>query len=290
MFTIPGIALAAYKQDRKLDVDKDGHLGQLCSGHIVLDATIPAGLAFFGFIRHGNDTYMLQKDWVALPDQPKKPFQREMKHVVEARGLPLGTKVYGTKMPLEVSEDGQENFVSYPNNMLCLAELVMRRGSMTNLVNVWKVAVISQLGEFFLTVQKAYEELICVRDDDGELRFPRLARHESLNDLLVGLIPEDAPISPSADYVEPEEDLPNGLCANEAIVTSFYEARGVGTLVTYDGGERVNVRVGWRDAPKRGGRRFLVLGERVRYEKLDAPFQSKRETSFAKQAYGISLV
>lgn len=290
MITIPGIELAVFKEERKLPVGTHGQLGQMSSGHIILDATIPVGSRFSGFIRHGNDTYIAQRDWANLPEYPKKSFQQEMKKVVAARSLPAGTKVYGVKMPLEVSDDGQENFTSYPNNMLCLAELVMDSGKLTNLVNVWKVAVVSQHGEFFLTVQKAYDGLVCVRADDGDVWFPRLAKHESLNDLLVGLMPEDAPFLSSADYVEPEEDLPNGLGQNEGIVTSFYEARGIGTIVTYVDDQRVNVRVWWGDAPIRNGRKFLVPGERVAYDRLEAPFQSKRETSLGRQARGISLV
>jgi len=291
MITIPGIEFAAYKEHRKLEIASDGHLGQLRSGYAVLEATVTAGLPYFGFIRHGDDSYILQKDWAALPDQPKKPWQREVKHLVEARNLTAGTKVYGVKMPLEVSASGQESFVSYPNNMLCLAECVMKDAVWTNLVNVWKIAIVSQFGEFFITAQKAYDELKCVRDDDGEIRFPRLARHQSLNELLVGLMPSDAVIPSSADYIEDDDkEWPNGLRENEAIVTSFYEARGIGTLATYDDGNLVSVRVGWRDVPKRPLRQFLVPGERVKYDRLDAPYMSKRESSFGKQAYDISLV
>lgn len=291
MLTIPGIALAAYKQNRKLVIGEDGHLGQLRSGYCVLDATIAPGLPFFGFIRHGNDNYMLQRDWAALPEKPKKRWQQEIKPIIAARNLSEGTKVYGVKMPLEVSSNGQESFVSYPNNMLCLAELVMAGGAMTNLVTVWKFAIISQSGEFFLTVQKAYDGLTCVRDDAGGLRFPRLKRHESFNNLLVSLMPQDAQIPSAADYVEDDDELKaDDLAENEGIVTSYYQARQVGTIVTDVDGEQASVRVGWRDVPKRPLRQFLVVGEHVRYERLDKPFQSKRETSFGQQAYGISLV
>ncbi len=289
MIEIPGVQLNVYRQGIRLDVAPQGGLGELCSGSVVLEATIPNGDRFFGMLRHGNDSYILQKDWANLPERPRKPWQEEVKRIVEARNLPPETKVFGVKMPVAVSEDGQESFVSYPNNMLCLAELVRRDDALTNLVNLWNIAIISQAGHFFLTVQRTKNEIPCVRADDGELRFPRLNKHESLNKVLVGLMPSDAPIPSSADYVEPDEDLLPELDENEGIVETFYQARGIGTLLACHRGEIVKARIGWRDAPKRPLRKFLVEGERVKFDRLDVPFETGRETSFAKQAYGISL-
>ncbi len=302
MIRIPGVTLNVYKQGRLIDVAEDGSMGKLYSGHVVLDATVDPGVPCFGFIRQGSDECRLQRDWAA-PGEPKKPFQKEMQAAVAARGLPSGSKVYGIKMPVEASTDGQgESFVSYPNNMLCIAGLVLNGSSPTNLMNVWKVAVVSQGGNFFLTVQLAYDRLQCV-DRDGPT-FPRLERHQSFNNLLADwmlmeqLVRPELVIPSGAEYVEePELQVPHDLQDNEGVVESFYQARGVGTIITYVGDQRITARVGWRDAPKRPLRQFLVPGERVTYEKLDEPFvrsggrfSTPRQTSFAKQAYGISLV
>lgn len=303
MIQIPGVRLGVYKQHRPIEMGADGYLGELRSGHIILEATVDPEAHCFGFIRQGSDECRLQRDWADASMRPKNQFQEEMQKLIAARGLAAGTRVFGTKMPIEVSTDGRgESFVAYPNNMLCIAQCIMNGGLPTNLVNVWKVAVISQGGHFFFTGQLTYDRLQCV-DRDGPT-FPRLAKHESLNDLLVGLMRKqesvysEFEIPSGAEYVEEQElQIPTDLGDNEGVVESFYQARGVGTIITYVGDQQISARVGWRDVPKRPLRQFLVPGERVKYEKLDEPFvrekgkfSNPRQTSFVKQAYGISLV
>jgi hypothetical protein len=157
---IPGVSLEVYKQRRRVTPEADGSVGQLWSGFAVILAVIdPKANPTIGLFRDGSDHYIQQKDWL---NNPRKESQQRCHDLYLAdRNFPDGTRVYGVKMPLRVDEAQSFNTVHYPENMLVLAQFV-QNGQPTALVRVWKVALVSQDGEFFLTVQQAYETTLQV--------------------------------------------------------------------------------------------------------------------------------
>jgi hypothetical protein len=296
---IPGVKLAVYKQYRLLSPDKnDGHVGRLVSGHAIIEATVEPGALVFGLIRKAaNDNYELQKDLLHLPFKDnlpwRNPWQEDWyRQMLVPRQLDPASKVYGLKMQLLYDHGNRENYVTYPNNMLLLAEFVREKGQLTNRLRIWRAALVSQFDQFFFNVQLGYDTTI--HDEEGEPRMPRFDPHPELHDLMVKIMPPGIKGTPVDEF---RGDLPpssEGLDPHEGIVQKYYHARKFATILTRRGWARVH----FSDIPPRPRYRYLEPGELVRFERLGEPHQrQKRQWSNARgsldfeyQAYEVSLV
>lgn len=226
---------------------------------------------------------------VATSDLPSFPtyLEQARTRLEAALSQPISReqpRVYGKNCQIQANPKSGEPFVTYPDNLLCIAEVIREDGRQTNRARVWRIAVVSQGGNFFVTLQQGYEAACYANPADGVIAFPRFQKHPALNDLLVDLVPDGTHVPTLDEYQEdpaPHVTLTNG---HDGVVTSFYDARGVGTILT----KRGPARVYWGDCPERPRRRFLVAGERVQV-RLDAPKMTKRSSSFELQAYDIRL-
>lgn len=166
---------------------------------------------------------------------------------------------------------------------------------LTGKVTVWKIAVISQDGLFFVTAQKAYE-VQAYKGKGDAIVFPRFATHGGLSEILAGKLVtselgQDLP--PKGEFVQEGAILlPAAYGPREGIVDRWYDARNMGAIITARGPARVH----WRDVPMRPRRRFLVPGEIVSFTSLGKPpdnpateHHSMRRSRFKLQAYGITL-
>lgn len=284
---IPGVSLEVYKQRRRVTPEADGSVGRLWSGSAVILAVIdPEADLTIGLFRDGSDHYIQQKDWL---NNPRKESQQRCRELyLTGRKFPAATHVYGVKMPLRVDEERATNTVHYPENMLVLAQFV-QNGQPTALVRVWKVALVSQDGEFFLTVQQAYETT-AHRSLKGTIVLPRFRAHRQLERILAEHVPPNAELTPEHDFVPPVQPALHGLNGHEGIVERWYDARNMGCIITGQGPARVH----WREVPPRPRRRFLVEGERVRFAELSQPprnphtkWRKMRKARFQLQAYGL---
>lgn len=288
--TIPGVTLEVYKQHRQLVPEPDGSVGQLYSGFAVILAVIdPSADPTIGLFRDGSDHYILQKDWLNNPRTEAQ--QQAHKLYLTDRRFVSGTKVHGIKMPLRVDEEQAINTVHYPENMLVLAQYLRDGGRLTDRLHVWKVALVSQNGEFFLTVQQAYNTT-AHRSSKGAICFPRLQAHRLLERMLVAHAPTDLPLTPEQDFTPPEPPAVNSLKQGEGIVERWYDARNMGCIVTIKGPARVH----WSEVPPRPRRRFLVEGEKVKVATLNTPppnpkteWRKVRKARFQLQACGIEI-
>ena len=274
--TIPGVTLAVYKQNRQITPESDGYVGRLYSGSATILAVIdPSADQTIGLFRDGQDHYTQQKELLSLPELrhgkfPPKPAQQFMRSLLKDLPLASGSQAYGITMPLRVwAYEGQPvNTVHYPENMLVLARYVRDAGQPTNRVHVWKVALVSQNGEFFLTVQQAYDTTAHL-SSRNTLCFPRFQAHRLLERTLVANAPADLPVTSEQDFIRPESLAVNGLKDGEGVVERWYPARNMGCVITAKGPARVH----WSDVPPRPRLRFLVEGERVRIGTLGTPPQ-----------------
>ncbi|TSC61877.1 MAG: hypothetical protein G01um1014106_688, partial [Parcubacteria group bacterium Gr01-1014_106] len=160
MPAIPNVALSVFKQDRPLAVEDDGFVGELASGYAIIKARVAPGAPCYALLQQDRDQYTIQKDYALVED------------------ILGGTKIYQLKVVLEAGETG-EPFVSYPNNMLCFAEYGcdLDANIITDRIRLWKVALVSQCGKFFLTVQPAYDVTIFCADGNGKPCIPRFVKH-----------------------------------------------------------------------------------------------------------------
>jgi len=291
--TIPGVTLEVYKQHRQLTPEPDGYVGQLYSGFAVILAVIdPTADPTIGLFRDGQDHYILQKDWL---NNPRTEAQRQAhtRYFTDRRFAP-GTKVYGIKMPLRVDEDQAVNTVHYPENMFVLAQYYCSNYSnpvSPDYVLVWKVALVSQNGEFFLTIQEAYDVMIC-QSGDSKPHIPRLHGHRQLEQLILANMPEGFRLCTGHADPLPEGPPVDQLGHDEGIVEGWYAARNMGCIITAKGAARVH----WSEVPPRPRRRFLVIGERVRFASLRTPppnprteWRKVRKARFQLQACGVEL-
>lgn len=311
---IPGFELHVYKEKRELTVEPDGYIGDLASGFVVLEVRVtdPNDPAI-AFIRQGNDRYVRQQNWAALPDKPpakkrqgaggslvedtRETCAQYVRKWYDERQVSRNAKHFGRKIGLEVDVDSGIPFVAYPNNNLGLARQVYDAdGRPTNRFVVWYAAVVSQGGKFFLTQQIAYDEKCYLDGGQSEIVFPRFKRpHPMLNDLLVASLPGGFVPPPVADYVPTGRVITGGVNGKEGISLGFDFARNIGTVLT----EKGNARVHWSDlaARKDNRRRFLLPGERVNFSKIGKPvlgrrdrdFGQVRESNFESQIFGVSL-
>jgi len=162
--SIPDVTLQIWKQDRVLLPENDGHLGELSSGYVLVTASVGAGIPVIGLSVKGRDEYLVVKDvpaveaYVEAAKQPKTDRNlARLREWLERPKEPNRPRVYGQKVGLEANPRTGEPFVTYPGNLLCLAEVVRRNGGVTNQVRIWRVSLVSQEGHFFVTVQRAYE-------------------------------------------------------------------------------------------------------------------------------------
>jgi len=289
---IPGVELEVYKEHRRLEPETDGCLGQLWSGSVVILAVIDPKLnPVISLFRDGSDHYINQKDWLNNPttDAQKKCHQL---YLAERTFTPK-TQVFGVKVPLRVDDEHSFNRVHYPENMLMLLQFTHDDNQQpTGNAIIWKIALVSQDGQFFITVQEAYS-VQAYEDGKSKLRFPRLGGHKQLERLLIAGAPDNLPRLPLSSF-EPESKLVvNGLKSNEGIVERWYDARNMGCIVTSQGTARVH----WREAPPRPQRRFLIEGERIQFSDIKPPPQNPktqwrpvRKSRFRLQAHGVAVV
>lgn len=292
---IPGVSLDVYKQNRLIRPESDGYVGQFFSGFAsvlaVIDPCADSSVLTIGVFRDGQDHYVLQKDWLNNPRTEAQ--QQAHKMYLASRSFAPETKVYGVKVPLRVSERNVQNTVHYPENMLMLAQYYHagHTNSSPGYVLVWKIALVSQNGEFFLTVQEAYDVMIC-QTEGSKRKIPRLQGHRQLEQLILANAPENFRAYTSGLDKMPDSPLVNELGKNEGVVERWYAARNMGCIITTEGPARVH----WSDVPPRPRLRYLVPDERVNIADLSVPpknpatdWRKVRKARFKLQASGIEV-
>ncbi len=298
--SIPGVSLEVFKEGRRLDVEKDGFVGSLHSGSATVLAVIdPSADETLGIRRGGDDSYALQWDWLVDPDSIETPFLREQQarrqKFLDGRSFAEGSRLYGVHVPLRVNYRGGQpvNTVHYPENMLMLAQYVREMGKLTGRVHVWKVALVSQNENFFLTVDRHYNMPAC-RGLTGRTCFVRIHDgHPQLEKLLVSNRPRDLPLVEIEQLVSlPPTEVPQ-LNRYEGIVERWYAPRNMGCIMTSQGKARVH----WSNIPARPRLRFLREGERVRFSELRKPernpqteYRKARSAQFKLEACGVEVV
>lgn len=178
------------------------------------------------------------------------------------------------------------SYTRYPDNHVKVARIA-RDGK----IEVWEIAVISQGGDFFVTIQRLYEAQAFGGKDSPlkiptfDIKWPQLAALLRTIVTTLNLSLETKPVQE-----EVEKDLAEGLQEGQARVVWFNSANGVGSVVLQDGSQ---ARVHWSQISKRElGRRYLIAGENVAYKELRTPTLSPsyRQTGFQKEVVGVILV
>jgi len=178
-------------------------------------------------------------------------------------------------------------YTRYPDNLLKVARI-----GLGGKIEIWEIAVISQEGDFFLTVQRLYEAQ-ALKSEKGSIKIPEFDQKWPQLAQLIRQVTTTMGLSLEAEstaHQTVEENLAGDLSENEGRVVWYNAANGVGAIVLGDGSQ---ARVYWKEISQRDlGRRYLVKGEKVRYATLKTPDVSptKRQTGFQKEAIGVTLI
>lgn len=166
----------------------------------------------------------------------------------------------------------------------------------TGHIQVWQVAVVSQHGEYFATLQKLFEYSAIWNDEEGFVEFPGVEWPQLKEWLAKQFIdwrqgPEEDGVLPeaiSAEDTSMEDELEDE--AEDVGVVVFYNlARGMGVIKMKNG---VIARVHWTQLNEL---RYLFAGELVKVRELvDAEkiqgIYSDRKTNFKWEARGVTLI
>lgn len=156
---------------------------------------------------------------------------------------------------------------------------------------IWEIALISQSGEFFLSVQNTYQ-IRCYQDSVGNIIWPQLEDWDQMRIVVEGLWRESF-LSPHfvekipsiKTYCSSVSALTQGISENTALVLWYNRAQQFGCLLLGDGRE---ARVHWSEIRERKPA-YLKSMELVRYEGLVSPRETKnRLTSFDWEVVGVT--
>ncbi len=261
MDRINGVSITVSMDGNVLEVQDDGYLGKLVPGQALIEVYVLPGCNIYGFTVDGKKNVVPKKDWALLARPPK-----EGKH-------------YKARVQIKTSLEGVYH-TEYSDNNLRLLEL-----NSDGNVRIWEIALISQGGDFFVTIQQTYT--VCCYSDGQKVVCPRFdEKWPSIVKLLGKLLGDKVKgLAPVKEYQPEPEPTVDDLAPNTARVLWFNLARGgIGAITTPEG----EARVYWKQVTKRNRLAFLVPGEVVRYESLGTPFQTRaRPTAFKKQAVGV---
>lgn len=218
-----------------------------------------------GRLKPGKITLQIETDNSLLPivvDGAKNVITRRYSQYGERR------KVKTTIMAWE--QNASPVFTRYPENNLRLLRC------MTQEVTVWEIAVVSQSGAFFLTVQETF--VLKLSEGIGGILYgqgSRLQRWPQMMDFLRGMQQRQILVLPDEDPAR----------------TSFREvlwwnlAQGLGAVKA----KREAARVYWSEVAPRGGFRYLKQGEIIQQCRIMPIVQKpwERATAFRLEAKGV---
>lgn len=210
-------------------------------------------------------------------------------NVVSKRNLAdpsVGGGFYRLDVKISAGEDRMPRTI-YPHNYLCLVEQ-----NQDGTFQLWKIALISQAGQFFLITQKTCtgrlyrrkekereEQVICpIFDQFWGGKWPQMAM--ILSDLFQDRVGQLLPVS---DYKPEPESSIESYGENKGHVRWFDLARGWGVIDTDKG----LAYVFWREIKRTGRLQYLCQGELVSIESLTP---GGEDASFPWVAHGVKSI
>lgn len=261
MNTLKGVIVTLAKAGKDggagtpITIEDDGYAGELEIGRYYLDSRI-----FFG----SYSGFKADKDKNVFP---KSNLAKDGK-----------TKLY--RAVVKVRNKGEKNFTKYLDNNLRLLKI---NG---NHVILWEIALVSQEGQFFVTIQKVYDDYLFNDDDKVYCRtFEKWKQIMEYIDskVIINQLPPISELPPPAAAVIKS----NGLLPNTGRVLWYNKAQQLGLIITPDGNRKIK---GWQITRQGSRLDYYESGEKVSYMGITSPMNVERPTSFDKEAYGVKLL
>lgn len=270
MEQIPGVTVRVNYAGQFLAPHDDGYLGKLKGGKVTIRVEVQPNRPVLGYIMSGDKDIQPAEDIAPKLTPPRKG------------------RVYVVDVNIVESIDRFPT-TKYPRNNIRLLEFVD-----FSLVRLWTVAIVSQWGDFFLTIECPHEGRFYrsgekVVSPYYEKKRPTLIPH------VATLLGRNVERLPSIDQYEAAVEQPLRpdqekilRHPNLGIVEWWNFAMGTGGIVT----ARKAARVHWAQIENGRPRlRFLRKGEVVAFRELVAPVQTtRRTTTYELEARGVRII
>jgi cold shock CspA family protein len=251
MDEIQGVSIAVKLNGEESKVQKDGFLGRLVGPSHVDIIVHTARPDIIGLMVGGKKDVVIKKNLASLP----------LKHY---------------KLRVHIPEEATPHTV-YPFNNLRFVEW-----DMNGMVRIWEVAVISQAGNFFLTIQETYK-VCCYRSDD-KIICPEFPNWPQMVNFLATLLQEQINnLRTLSEFRPGPRPSTKGLGPKDGLVRWFNFAMGYGAILT----KRGVARVYWSNIQRNGRLAYLEPGGMVNFTSLCPP---EGETQFKWEAIGVKSV
>lgn len=276
MVQIPGVVVSLFVNGERVQPEDDGYVGGLEPvDTAIIEAKVRNGSNGYGLAVDGNKNIVLKTDWLPFEDP-------------EGSG-----RLYRQKVPIKLSLEKVAHTEYASNNLRALKLYADGR------TELWEIALVSQAGNFFLTVQRTYnvrcyyhngeEGIVCPYFQTTPHEWPQLVA------ILKQLFAEDVGIGSltRGKRYEPEQTpSSDGLAPNMARVVWWNAAQGFGMVMTPEGPARLH----WSQVTPRNRIVLLEPDELVRYAAIRTPVHKKppkdstakdRTTSFQREVVGV---
>lgn len=250
----PIVSMTLTKDGNRIAIEPDGYVGKLTRGLALLEITVSPNCAAFHV-----DT---KKNII-----PKKDLSQDE-----------NLHVFSLRIPIDVDLAGVY-CTKYRSNNFRLLEM---KESLE--LNIWEIALVSRGGDFFVTVEHAYE-FSCYRDRRNAIvcpyfegkphTWPQLV--DMLSATLADIVDALPDVSECKEMHHKSEEL--GLSTGQVLWWS--SAQGFGAIRTYQGDAFVH----WNDIVSDCRLKRLVRGEKVIFDCLTT--LDSRDSSFKYKAYGV---
>jgi len=223
----PRIVVEIFKNNQPIDMEqvvkKGGELGNFTAqDEIVLQVSVISSLApqlpgnFIGLSCDGEHRVTEKKNHSNVP----------------------GITVYRSVIPVKATtERGGRTvtvspFCCHPTNHIKVAELY-KNGH----VKMWEVAMVSENGNFFVTVQQTYDTW--AYRENGKVTLPALNRWLSMMKVLNKHL-DPRRLKDIAEFTSTPEITADGLENNQGRIAFFNKAMGFGIVKTANGDEKIH--------------------------------------------------
>ena len=261
------LTVQVHSRGKTIPIEEDGYVGRLI-GKATLELVVKLNIwsrnrgGILVFSKDGKHNVVLKKDLAQPPEDGRR---------------------YQAKMTLRKNSD-LVSYTEHPQNTIGIAEITS-----DGKVTIHYVALISQNGDFFVTVQEMYKGQCYYAVENGYsvcgfAKWPQLAELVKAACLKMKL-EEILASPPTATEREKEpEPLAADLPQNVGRVLWFDASSGVGAVIIHNDVARVH----WSQITRSDRRKFLLVGEYVSFTTID-PIDSS-DTTFKIEVRDIDVI
>ncbi len=265
IFPIENVKVGLLVDSKEQEIPHSGFMGTLLSHQNVVMFALIGSPAIFGVSVDGKGNMVPKRDHNKHQDLPR---------------------IYKATIPIKIDRQGMPH-TEYPGNHFRLLYFTPDGEMWT-----WEIALISQAGDFFLSLQRTYR-IRCYRQEEGTICWPSFEEGSSVKAVVESLWSEEF-LSPHfvdnlpllESYTPEPIPSSEGIPKDAAQVLWYNQSQQFGCLLLPDGRQ---ARVHWTSILGERRPAYLRARELVRYKDLVKPRETKnRPTTFRLEAVKVT--